>query len=61
LKKIRKPNFTEFTNEMLLITCIFSGCDYLDSIKGIGFVKAQKYVENAGDDDTVRFKLNNSC
>jgi 5'-3' exonuclease len=42
---------------MLLITCIFSGCDYLDSIKGIGFVKAQKYVENAGEDETVIFFL----
>jgi exonuclease-1 len=53
LRKIKKPNFTEFTQEMLLVTCIFSGCDYLDSIKGIGFVRAQKLVEQAGEDDTV--------
>lgn len=29
---------------MLLITSILSGCDYLDSIKGIGFKKANKLV-----------------
>jgi exonuclease-1 len=53
LRKIKKPNFTDFTIEMLLMTCIFSGCDYLDSIKGIGFVRAQKLVEQSGEDDTV--------
>ena len=53
LRTIKKPNFTEFTQEMLLITCIFSGCDYLDSIKGIGFVRAQKLVEAVGEGDTV--------
>lgn len=57
LKKIKKPNFTEFTQDMLLMTCIFSGCDYLDSIKGIGFVRAQKLVEQVGEDDTVRYFL----
>lgn len=54
LRKIRKPNFSDFTQEMLLITCIFSGCDYLDSMKGIGIVRAQRLVEQAGEDDTVR-------
>lgn len=29
---------------MLLITSILSGCDYLESIKGIGFKKATKLV-----------------
>ena len=31
---------------MLLYACIFSGCDYLDSLKGIGFKKAVKLVED---------------
>lgn len=33
---------------MLLITCILSGCDYLDSIKGIGFKKAHRLVYDNG-------------
>jgi exonuclease-1 len=35
---------------MLLTTCIFSGCDYLESIKGIGFKKAFKLFHEYGDD-----------
>jgi 5'-3' exonuclease len=42
---------------MLLTTCILSGCDYLESVKGIGFVKAQKLVEQCGEIDTVRFSI----
>ena len=34
---------------MLLTTCILSGCDYLDSIKGVGFKKAHKFVYDEGD------------
>lgn len=53
LRKIKKPNFSLFTHDMFLVTCIISGCDYLDSAKGIGFVKAQKLVEQCGEIDTV--------
>jgi len=35
---------------MLLTMCILSGCDYLESIKGIGFKKAYKLVHEHGDD-----------
>lgn len=36
--------------EMLLTLCILSGCDYLESIKGIGFKKAHRLVfENNND------------
>jgi 5'-3' exonuclease len=35
---------------MFLIMCIISGCDYLDSIKGIGFKKAYKLVSENGED-----------
>jgi len=35
---------------MLLICCILSGCDYLDSIKGIGFKKAHRLVYEQGSD-----------
>ncbi|CDW91247.1 exonuclease 1-like [Stylonychia lemnae] len=47
---VKKPNFQNFTQDMLLTTCILSGCDYLDSIKGIGFMKAQKLVEQCANE-----------
>ena len=53
LKKLRKiKEFKHYENDMFLIACIISGCDYLDSIKGIGFKKAVKLVEDAGKSDT---------
>lgn len=53
LKKVKgKPNFKDFSHEMLLTACILSGCDYLDSIKGIGFKKAVKLVDDAGKENT---------
>jgi 5'-3' exonuclease len=44
LHKCTKPDFSLFTLDMFLITCIVSGCDYVDSVKGIGFVKAHSIV-----------------
>mmetsp|Transcript_10021 Transcript_10021/g.15209 ORF Transcript_10021/g.15209 Transcript_10021/m.15209 type:complete len:155 (-) Transcript_10021:1751-2215(-) len=44
--------FKDYDKEMLLIACIFSGCDYIDSIKGIGFKKAAKLVSDGGKTDT---------
>jgi 5'-3' exonuclease len=35
---------------MLLITSILSGCDYLESCKGIGFKKATKLVADHPED-----------
>ena len=43
-------NFKNFKGDMLLTTCILSGCDYLESIKGIGFKKAFKLIHEYGDD-----------
>ena len=37
---------------MFLTACILSGCDYLESIKGVGLKKAIKLVEDAGKDNT---------
>lgn len=34
----------ETQQNLLLLTCILSGCDYLESLKGIGFKKAVRYV-----------------
>ena len=50
LKDVEELNFRTFTLDMLLKTCILSGCDYLDSIKGVGFKKAHKLVYETGDD-----------
>lgn len=53
LKKVKsKPSFKDWTHEMLLVACILSGCDYLDSIKGIGFKSAVKLVSDAGNENT---------
>lgn len=57
LHKCNKPDFSLFTHDMFLITCIVSGCDYVDSVKGIGFVKAHSIVQKCGEIDTVRFNL----
>ena len=44
LHLVEELNFKKFNLDSLLITCILSGCDYIDSIKGIGFKKAHKLV-----------------
>jgi len=44
LGEVEELNFRTFSGDMLLTCCILSGCDYLDSIKGIGFKKAHKLV-----------------
>lgn len=56
LPQVEEMNFRTFTMEMLLITCILSGCDYLDSIKGIGFKKAHKLVYESGSDIKSLFR-----
>ena len=50
LKMATELNFSTFTNDMLLTTCILSGCDYLDTIKGIGFITAHRLVWENGND-----------
>jgi exonuclease-1 len=50
LGEVEELNFRTFTDDMLLTCCIVSGCDYLDSIKGIGFKKAYKLVYEYGND-----------
>jgi exonuclease 1 len=35
---------------MFLSMCILSGCDYLESIKGIGIKKAFKFINENGED-----------
>ena len=50
LKKVEELNMQHFDHDLFLTVCIMSGCDYLPSVKGIGFKKAFKYVwEVKGD------------
>lgn len=58
LHLVEELNFKKFNLDSLLITCILSGCDYIDSIKGIGFKKAHKLVyENGKDLNTLIKKI----
>ena len=50
LPEVTEMDFSKFTPESFLTLCILSGCDYLESIKGIGFKKAFKLVFEFGDD-----------
>ena len=50
LKKVEELNFQSFDHSMFLSVWIMSGCDYLTSIKGIGFKKAYKYICQANGD-----------
>lgn len=50
LKKCKDLCFDSFDSDLFLTTCILGGCDYLESIKGIGFKKAHKYVTKACGD-----------
>lgn len=50
LPLVEEINLRTFTMDMLLIMCILSGCDYLDSIKGIGLKKAHKLIYETGMD-----------
>jgi len=42
LPKVQGANMSTWDHNLFLQQCIFSGCDYLDSIKGIGFKTAFK-------------------
>jgi 5'-3' exonuclease len=44
-------NFKSFMGDMLLNMCILSGCDYIDSLKGIGLKTAHKHMVQQGNDN----------
>ena len=43
-------DFRTFSHDMFMTCCIMSGCDYIDSIKGVGFKKAFRLVYENGTD-----------
>ena len=44
LSKVTELNFSTFSDDMFLKMAVLSGCDYLESIKGIGLKKAHKMI-----------------
>ncbi len=38
-------DFTGFTPKQFLETCVLSGCDYVDSVAGIGLKKAHSMMK----------------
>ena len=56
LENVSEYDFKNFKGDTLLTLCILSGCDYLESIKGIGFKKAFKLIHEYGDDISAILK-----
>lgn len=58
LPKVTELDFSTFSGDMFLKMAVLSGCDYLDSIKGIGLKKAHKMVlEQKNDEDDIQLIL----
>ncbi|XP_068642839.1 exonuclease 1 [Aristolochia californica] len=53
LQKNRELNFTGFTKQMLLEMCILSGCDYIQSLPGMGLKRAHALVRKLRSYDKV--------
>ena len=51
LEKVSELDFKSFTGDMFMKMAVLSGCDYIDSIKGIGIKKAHKLVLDQKNDD----------
>ena len=51
LPKVKELNFTTFQGDMFLKMAILSGCDYVDSIKGVGIKTAHKMICEQKNDD----------
>ncbi|GMH15739.1 hypothetical protein Nepgr_017580 [Nepenthes gracilis] len=53
LQQNKELNFTGFTKQMLLEMCILSGCDYLQSLPGLGIKKAHALTKKFKTFDKV--------
>ncbi|XP_049851153.1 uncharacterized protein LOC126325491 [Schistocerca gregaria] len=58
LSMTKKPDLSKFSLEMLRYMCILSGCDYLESLPGMGIKKAYLLLSQHGDINKV---LNHLC
>lgn len=50
-----KINPTNYTFDKFRIMCILSGCDYIDSLPGVGLKKALKFISMTAEDDPLKF------
>lgn len=53
LHQNKELNFTGFTKQMFLEMCILSGCDYLQSLPGMGLKKAHTFIKKFKSYDKV--------
>lgn len=53
----KELDFTGFTKQMLLEMCIFSGCDYLQSLPGMGVKRAHALVQKLKSYEKVKEKF----
>ncbi|KMZ66855.1 Flap endonuclease 1 [Zostera marina] len=53
LSRNKDLNFFGFTQQMVLETCILSGCDYLQSLPGMGLKRAHTLIQNFKTFDKV--------
>jgi exonuclease-1 len=54
LPKTKELCFTNFTQQMVLEMCIFSGCDYLPSLPGMGVKRAHALMKRFKNFQKVR-------
>lgn len=55
LQQNKDLSFAGFTKEMLLQMCILSGCDYLQSLPGMGLKRAHALIKKFKSYDKVSF------
>ncbi|KAL8125117.1 hypothetical protein AgCh_012698 [Apium graveolens] len=53
LQQNKELNLTDFTKQMFLEMCILSGCDYLQSLPGMGLKKAHALIKKFKSYDKV--------
>lgn len=49
--KMRTNGSNQYTFDKFRYMCILSGCDYLDSIPGVGLKKAHKFISMTAETD----------
>ena len=55
LQKNKELSFEGFNRQMLLEMCILSGCDYLQSLPGMGLKRAHAIIKRFKSYDKVSF------
>jgi exonuclease-1 len=51
----KEMDLVNFTSQMLRHMCILSGCDYIDSIVGLGPKRAHAFIKKFRDINKVRY------